>query len=81
MTSRGGLPALQDLTLNQKTPLRVLHRRTLAVRQRLVHSMSTSLVDPHHFHLSLKTQAGTYPPHRTLSSCFEALSLCVLNAS
>ncbi|XP_068178349.1 tRNA pseudouridine synthase Pus10 isoform X2 [Antennarius striatus] len=51
---------IKDLTLNQKTPLRVLHRRTLAVRQRVVHSMSARLLDPHHFLLGLKTQAGTY---------------------
>lgn len=54
-------PVVQDLTLNQKTPLRVLHRRALAVRQRVIHSMSARFVDPHHFHLGLRTQAGTYP--------------------
>lgn len=52
---------LQELTLDQKTPLRVLHRRALAVRQRVVHSMNTRFLDAHHFHLELKTQAGTYP--------------------
>ncbi|XP_068607292.1 tRNA pseudouridine synthase Pus10 [Brachionichthys hirsutus] len=51
---------IKDLTLDQKTPLRVLHRRTLAVRQRVVHSMSARFLDSHHFHLVLKTQAGTY---------------------
>nr|XP_057930402.1 putative tRNA pseudouridine synthase Pus10 [Doryrhamphus excisus] len=51
---------IKDLSLDQKTPLRVLHRRTLAVRQRVIHSMSTRFLDAHHFHLSLKTQAGTY---------------------
>uniref|UniRef100_A0A1A7WHY3 tRNA pseudouridine synthase Pus10 n=2 Tax=Iconisemion striatum TaxID=60296 RepID=A0A1A7WHY3_9TELE len=51
---------IKDLTLDQKTPLRVLHRRALAVRQRVVHSMSTRFVDSHHFYLGLKTQAGTY---------------------
>ncbi|XP_061130210.1 putative tRNA pseudouridine synthase Pus10 isoform X1 [Syngnathus typhle] len=51
---------IKDLTLDQKTPLRVLHRRTLAVRQRLIHSMNASLLDEHHFRLTLKTQAGTY---------------------
>ncbi|TNM85680.1 hypothetical protein fugu_007951 [Takifugu bimaculatus] len=51
---------IKDLTLNQKTPLRVLHRRALAVRQRVIHSMSTRFVDAHHFYLGLKTQAGTY---------------------
>lgn len=51
---------IKDLTLNQKTPLRVLHRRALAVRQRTIHSMSTRFLDSHHFYLGLKTQAGTY---------------------
>lgn len=51
---------IKDLTLDQKTPLRVLHRRALAVRQRVIHSMSTRFLDPHHFYLGLKTQAGTY---------------------
>ncbi|XP_057700515.1 putative tRNA pseudouridine synthase Pus10 isoform X2 [Corythoichthys intestinalis] len=51
---------IKDLTVDQKTPLRVLHRRTLAVRQRLIHSMSANFVDEHHFQLGLKTQAGTY---------------------
>ncbi|XP_034998422.1 putative tRNA pseudouridine synthase Pus10 isoform X2 [Hippoglossus stenolepis] len=51
---------IKELTLDQKTPLRVLHRRALAVRQRVVHSMNARFLDPHHFHLELKTQAGTY---------------------
>lgn len=51
---------IKDLTLDQKTPLRVLHRRALAVRQRVIHSMTTRFLDSHHFHLELKTQAGTY---------------------
>ncbi|XP_008314413.1 tRNA pseudouridine synthase Pus10 [Cynoglossus semilaevis] len=51
---------IKELTLDQKTPLRVLHRRALAVRQRVVHSMNTRFLDAHHFHLELKTQAGTY---------------------
>ncbi|KAM8772856.1 tRNA pseudouridine synthase Pus10 [Acanthopagrus schlegelii] len=51
---------IKDLTLDQKTPLRVLHRRALAVRQRVIHSMNTRFLDSHHFYLGLKTQAGTY---------------------
>lgn len=51
---------IKELTINQKTPLRVLHRRALAVRKRMIHNMSTRFVDPHHFYLGLKTQAGTY---------------------
>ncbi|MED6232128.1 putative tRNA pseudouridine synthase Pus10 [Ataeniobius toweri] len=51
---------IKDLTLDQKTPLRVLHRRTLAIRQRVIHSMNARYKDSHHFYLGLKTQAGTY---------------------
>ncbi|XP_029793288.1 putative tRNA pseudouridine synthase Pus10 isoform X2 [Suricata suricatta] len=51
---------IKDLKIDQKTPLRVLHRRPLAVRTRIIHSMETRYVDEHHFHLYLKTQAGTY---------------------
>uniref|UniRef100_A0A671QAF5 tRNA pseudouridine(55) synthase n=1 Tax=Sinocyclocheilus anshuiensis TaxID=1608454 RepID=A0A671QAF5_9TELE len=49
-----------DLKIAQKTPLRVLHRRPLAVRPRLIHSMSSIYLDRHHFTLKLCTQAGTY---------------------
>ncbi|ROL52053.1 putative tRNA pseudouridine synthase Pus10 [Anabarilius grahami] len=51
---------IKDLKIAQKTPLRVLHRRPLAVRQRLIHSMSAVYLDTHHFTLKLCTQAGTY---------------------
>ncbi|XP_028826903.1 putative tRNA pseudouridine synthase Pus10 [Denticeps clupeoides] len=51
---------IKELKVAQKTPLRVLHRRPLAVRQRLIHTMSTRYLDPHHFYLHLRTQAGTY---------------------
>ncbi|KAB0358033.1 hypothetical protein FD754_002189 [Muntiacus muntjak] len=54
------LDDIKDLKIDQKTPLRVLHRRPLAVRTRIIHSMETRYVDEHHFRLSLKTQAGTY---------------------
>ncbi|XP_036604635.1 tRNA pseudouridine synthase Pus10 isoform X2 [Trichosurus vulpecula] len=54
------LDDLKDLEINQKTPLRVLHRRPLAVRTRLIHTMETHYIDEHHFRLHLKTQAGTY---------------------
>ncbi|KZS19858.1 putative tRNA pseudouridine synthase Pus10 [Daphnia magna] len=53
---------ITELVLMQKTPLRVLHRRPLAVRPRTVHEMKATLLDdrPGHFILRLKTQAGTY---------------------
>uniref|UniRef100_A0A8C9R1H6 tRNA pseudouridine synthase Pus10 n=1 Tax=Scleropages formosus TaxID=113540 RepID=A0A8C9R1H6_SCLFO len=51
---------IKDLNIAQKTPLRVLHRRPLAVRQRVIHTMSAQYRDSHHFCLQLRTQAGTY---------------------
>ena len=57
------LAAINDLTLQQKTPIRVLHRRPLATRERTIYSMSVQLInagDRRHFLLFLKTQAGTY---------------------
>uniref|UniRef100_A0A2K5DHM6 tRNA pseudouridine(55) synthase n=1 Tax=Aotus nancymaae TaxID=37293 RepID=A0A2K5DHM6_AOTNA len=52
---------IKDLKIYQKTPLRVLHRRPLAVRACVIHSMESHYVYEHHFRLHLKTQAGTYP--------------------
>ncbi|KAM4902843.1 tRNA pseudouridine synthase Pus10 isoform 2-T2 [Sylvia borin] len=54
------LDDIKELKLEQKTPLRVLHRRPLAARRRLIHTMSSEYIDEHHFRLHLKTQAGTY---------------------
>ncbi|MBN3304819.1 PUS10 synthase, partial [Amia calva] len=51
---------IKDCKIAQKTPLRVLHRRPLAVRQRLIHTMQARFLDQHHFTLHLRTQAGTY---------------------
>uniref|UniRef100_A0A8C3KIX1 tRNA pseudouridine synthase Pus10 n=1 Tax=Calidris pygmaea TaxID=425635 RepID=A0A8C3KIX1_9CHAR len=54
------LDDIKELKLDQKTPLRVLHRRPLAVRCRIIHTMKSEYIDEHHFRLHLKTQAGTY---------------------
>nr|XP_033792967.1 putative tRNA pseudouridine synthase Pus10 [Geotrypetes seraphini]XP_033792968.1 putative tRNA pseudouridine synthase Pus10 [Geotrypetes seraphini] len=54
------LDDLKELQIAQKTPLRVLHRRPLAIRPRVIHTMKTEYVDAHRFRLHLKTQAGTY---------------------
>lgn len=67
-----------EVELEQKTPLRVLHRRPLATRRRLVHSLSVKhMLDEHHFVLSLSTQAGTYVKefvHGDLGRTFPNLS-------
>jgi tRNA U54 and U55 pseudouridine synthase Pus10 len=39
------LSNIKDLTLSQKTPIRVLHRRPLATRSRIVHSMKAWLTE------------------------------------
>ena len=54
------LGEMEAVVLRQKTPIRVLHRRSLATRERTVHHMSGELHNPHHFTLHLSTQAGTY---------------------
>lgn len=54
------LQEVKDLVIYQKTPIRVLHRRPLATRERVVYSMSAEKVDDLHFTLNLLTQAGTY---------------------
>lgn len=51
---------LKDVKIYQKTPLRVLHRRPLAVRERYIFSMKSERIDSNHWNLFLKTQAGTY---------------------
>ena len=50
----------KDLVIRQRTPIRVLHRRTLAVRERTIYCMKTERIDSHHFLLRMETQAGTY---------------------
>ncbi|KAG5510112.1 hypothetical protein JKF63_07008 [Porcisia hertigi] len=52
--------SLKDLKIHQKTPLRVLHRRSLHPRPRLIHSMRLTPLNTHWFLLDLETQAGTY---------------------
>lgn len=54
------LDDLKNVKLMQRTPLRVLHRRPLASRQRSILFMTTELIDQQHFRLRLCTEAGTY---------------------
>ncbi|ELU01120.1 hypothetical protein CAPTEDRAFT_94284, partial [Capitella teleta] len=52
--------AMKDIVLKQKTPIRVLHRRPYACRERMVHSIAAEVIDDHFCLLKLVTQAGTY---------------------
>lgn len=54
------LASLGPVELEQKTPIRVLHRRPLAVRKRTVENFHATIVGEHYFQLRLTTQAGTY---------------------
>ncbi|XP_033733824.1 putative tRNA pseudouridine synthase Pus10 isoform X2 [Pecten maximus] len=54
------ISAMKNVVLQQKTPIRVLHRRPLATRERTVYTMSAERIDDEHFKLNLETQAGTY---------------------
>ena len=54
------LDEITSLELDQKTPIRVLHRRTLATRKRTIYDLKAQYIDSHHFTLLLSTQAGTY---------------------
>ena len=49
------------LTIQQSTPIRVLHRRSNMKRERNIYGLEvTKIIDEHHFFLRLTTQAGTY---------------------
>lgn len=50
----------EPLTIQQRTPMRVLHRRSNLIRERQVLNVHATRVDYHHFRLELSTQAGTY---------------------
>ncbi|XP_015783433.1 putative tRNA pseudouridine synthase Pus10 [Tetranychus urticae] len=53
--------SIKDLTINQKTPIRVLHRRSLLNRPRVIHRISAEKTeDDHKFIIELTTEAGTY---------------------
>ena len=54
------LDAITELKVGQRTPLRVAHRRTGIVREKVIHSMSSELISSRIFILDMDTSAGTY---------------------
>ena len=68
-----GIPCLQ---IHQRTPRRVLHRRSLIDRVRYVYNIETALINSHFFLLRLVTSAGNvyvwnsndYHIHKLLNS-------------
>ena len=57
---RRKLDSVRDLQVAQTTPIRVAHRRTGMVREKVIHSMSSRWVSDRIFLLDLDTSAGTY---------------------
>ncbi|ESQ34758.1 hypothetical protein EUTSA_v10007426mg [Eutrema salsugineum] len=56
------ISSLKELKILQKTPIRVLHRRSPLERERTIHWMKVEKIkgNSHYFLLHLCTQAGTY---------------------
>jgi tRNA pseudouridine synthase 10 len=54
------LSDMKNMIIDQLTPIRVLHRRSLCVRKRMIYEMSARFVSGHVITLDLTTQAGTY---------------------
>lgn len=57
---RQQLETLTDLAIQQETPVRVLHRRSNAVRDKTIHSMKVEPVSDVLFKLSVISSAGSY---------------------
>ncbi|KAN0055716.1 hypothetical protein ACTA71_011599 [Dictyostelium dimigraforme] len=52
---------LKDLELKQNTPIRVLHRRSLMIRNKKISKLHATFISPHFFMLDIiDAQAGTY---------------------
>ena len=54
------LDDIHDLPIKQRTPVRVLHRRSLLTRDKMVYRMKTEFVNSHHFILEIEASGSTY---------------------
>lgn len=54
------LSSIRDLPVQQKTPLRVLHRRTLMVREKVIHRVRAVKINEHFMIVAVLSSAGTY---------------------
>jgi tRNA pseudouridine synthase 10 len=53
------LNGIENLSISQKTPIRVLHRRSLAIRAKTIHSIKAKKLTPYALLIQIETQAGT----------------------
>ncbi|TNV80047.1 hypothetical protein FGO68_gene15427 [Halteria grandinella] len=51
---------VSELHVQQTTPIRVLHRRSLAVREKVIHRLQATYINQHYMHICLLASAGTY---------------------
>ncbi len=49
-----------ELEIHQQTPIRVMHRRSMAVRKKKIYYLKPYWINSHFFFLELQTAAGTY---------------------
>lgn len=54
------LSTLSNVTIYQKTPIRVLHRRSALIREKIIYSISINYINAHWFICDLITSSGTY---------------------
>lgn len=54
------LNKLTNIKVKQKTPIRVLHRRSLMVRDKEIYKVKAEFINPHYFTLHVLASAGTY---------------------
>lgn len=57
---RENLDSVRDLTVYQKTPLRVLHRRSLMTREKKFYRLKSEYINPNFFILHVLASAGAY---------------------
>lgn len=68
---------ISHVQITQKTPLRVLHRRSALTRTRHIYSMSAAMLNDHYFVLNVITSAGAYVKefvHGDLGRTFPSIS-------
>lgn len=54
------LENISNLKINQRTPIRVLHKRSLSTREKVIFSINYEYIDSHHARFIIESQAGTY---------------------
>lgn len=54
------IDSITDLTIKQKTPIRVMHRRSLKTREKKILRSKCRLINDHYMELRIVTSGGTY---------------------